>query len=41
MPVGGIFCDLAKTFDWVNHEILFAKLHLYEIRGVSEYWFRS
>ena len=39
--VGGIFCDLAKVFDCVNHKILLVKLHLYGIQGVSEYWFRS
>jgi hypothetical protein len=41
MYVGGIFCDLAKVFHCVNHEILLAKLHFYGIQGVSEYWFRS
>jgi hypothetical protein len=40
MHVGGIFCDLAKTFDCMNHEILLDKLHLYVILGVSEDWFR-
>ena len=41
MHVGGIFCNLAKTFDCLNHQILFAELHLYWIRGVSADCFRS
>jgi hypothetical protein len=40
MHVGGIFCDLAKVFDCISYEILLAKLHFYEIRGISEDWFR-
>jgi hypothetical protein len=39
MHVGGIFCDLAKAFDCVHHEILLAKLRFYDIQGVSEDWF--
>jgi hypothetical protein len=31
--VGGIFCDLKKAFDSVNHEILMSKLQFYRIQG--------
>jgi hypothetical protein len=36
----GIFCDLAKVFDCLNHEIWLAKLHLYGIRAATADWFR-
>jgi hypothetical protein len=39
--VGGIFCDLAKAFDYVNHEFFLPELHFYGIQGVMADWFRS
>jgi hypothetical protein len=36
--VGGMFCDLAKTFDCVSQEML-SKLHFYGIQGIAAEWF--
>ena len=38
---GGIFVDLQKAFDTVNHEILIYKLNHYGIRGKVCDWFTS
>jgi hypothetical protein len=31
--VGGIFCDLTKPFDCVNHDVLISKMENYVIIG--------
>ena len=39
--VCGIFVDLQKAFDTVNHDILLNNLHHYGIRGKMNEWFKS
>ena len=37
----GIYLDLQKAFDTVNHTILIKKLEIYGIRGTVLQWFMS
>ena len=39
--VSGVFIDLQKAFDTVDRNILFEKIHHYNIRGIVHHWFKS
>ena len=41
MYIGGIFCDLTKAFDYVNHDVLISKLKHYGIQESTLNWFKS
>ena len=37
----GVFSDLRKAFDTINHDILMKKLHFYGVRGDPYQWISS
>ena len=37
----GVFLDIQKAFDTVNHNISIAKFNYYGIRGITFGWFQS
>jgi hypothetical protein len=37
----GIFCDLTKAYDAINHDTLLSKLQEYGVKGMANLWFKS
>jgi hypothetical protein len=41
LQVVGLFLDLTKAYDVLNHQILLEKLEMNGIRGIANQWFQS
>jgi hypothetical protein len=39
--IAGVFCDLTKAFDCVNHKLLLKKMQFYGVKGLLLEWFKS
>jgi len=39
--IAGIFCDLTKAFEGVNHELVLSKLKFYGVRSLILEWLKS
>ena len=37
----GVFVDLKKAFDTIDHNMLLKKLDCYSVRGITNEWFAS